>query len=113
MYVYTVSLCLCGLEGTISTAEAEAEVETGADLAHLGPILGRAMGPAGNWVLTELLPHGPTPTDHVLDHRGVVATIAASHLSPALLWRHWTVLMLHSKQPSLNSRQPHRHHFRL
>lgn len=50
-----------------------------------GAIL-RGQGLAGNWVLTELLPHGPTPTDHVSRHRVVAATIAASRLSPWPLW---------------------------
>lgn len=90
MYVYTVSLCLQGVVGTVSTGQAEAKEETGHMEALLGAILG-GRGPAGNWVLTELLPHGPTPTDHVLHHHGVAATIAALPLSPSPLWRdHWT-----------------------
>ena len=106
---------MCGAEGTVSTGEAEAEVETGADRGSFGgqsgcwweaegPVSrgeagggverggvggglggglgggGGAVGPAGNWVLTELLPHGPAPTGHVPHHRGVAATIAASPL---------------------------------
>ena len=74
---------MCGAEGTVSTGEAEAEVETGADRGSFGGQSGGgagAVGPAGNWVLTELLPHGPAPTGHVPHHRGVAATIAASPL---------------------------------
>lgn len=42
MHVHTVSLCSCGAEGTISTGEAEAEVETGADRGSFG---GQSGGP--------------------------------------------------------------------
>lgn len=48
-----------------------------------GPVwvgVGKSQMPAGNWVLTELLPHGPTPTGRVLHHRVLAATIAASPL---------------------------------
>lgn len=86
MYVYTVSLCLQGAEGTVSTGQAEAKVEMGHMEALIGGAILGGRGPAGNWVLTELLPHGPTPTDHVLHHHGVAATIAALPLSPLPLW---------------------------
>lgn len=84
MYVYTVSLCLQGGDRFYGSGWGK-----GRDGAHGGSVWGAILGgrgPAGNWVLTELLPHGPTPTDHVLHHHGVAATIAALPLSPLPLW---------------------------
>lgn len=56
MYVYTVSLCLQGVEGTVSTGQAEAEVETGHMEALLGAILGEP------WAGRELGTHRTTST---------------------------------------------------
>lgn len=78
-------MCVCCVGGggrgggTVSTGEAEAGLFWGGIL--------RRRGLARDWVLTELLPHGPTPTDHVPRHRAVAATIAASRLSPWPLCR--------------------------
>lgn len=71
--------------GADSTGEAEADRERPG--AGQGPSGGEGGGLAGNWVLTELLPHGPTPTGRVLRRRAAAATIAASRLSPSPLWR--------------------------
>lgn len=40
MYVYTVSLCSCGVEGTVSTGEAEAEEDRGRSGLFWGPVWG-------------------------------------------------------------------------
>lgn len=82
--VYSTSEFVCLSRGIVFfcfiTGEAGAEVETGADRGSVGGQSGGGRGLAGNWVLTELLPHGPTPTGRVLHRRDVAATIAASPL---------------------------------
>lgn len=68
------------------TDEAGEEVETRAEHGSVGASL-RGQRQAGNWVLTEQLPHGPMPIGHVLHRHDVAATTAASHPWPLPLWR--------------------------
>lgn len=74
----TISVCVNFDPGLISRLRVQGGdgVERGA-----GPYLeGGALGPAGYWVLTERLPHGPRPTGRVPHRRGAAATTAASRL---------------------------------
>ena len=78
--IYCISVFVWSRWDYFFTGEAGAEVDMGQIGALFGGRPGGGRGPAGNWVLTERLPHGPTPTGRVLHPRGVAATIAASHL---------------------------------